>query len=407
MTGRQQGFSGAAVETTLTAEIDSAELTFEVQSVTGWPSSGLPFTITLDQGSDTLQETVLVDSYSGLTVTVDTLVGRGYDGTTPQSHAEGAPVVHTLDAAFCADLSARAFATTTKGDIPIVSTTTGVVMGRLPISATEFQTIGAGAAGLPAYQDSAKSKLSTLGDLLYASGANALARLGIGTTGQVLKVVGGLPAWANAFNGLQPINKSASYTAANGDFAVVNASGVTVTSPAAAVGATFGAVAAYAAANATPVTVAVASGVIIGPGIPPSTTSIILGIQRASVVLTSDGSNWYVTGGAQDTGWKNISGFLNSWAAEVSDPPRYRVIGNVVRLQGSMNGGSNNTTCFPMPAGAIPATVQYAAVWVSGSGATNLPGGLVFNTSANSGNVSAQFTGTLNYVALGCSFQLD
>ncbi|HWD97373.1 MAG TPA: hypothetical protein VG246_13210 [Acidimicrobiales bacterium] len=196
MAGRQQGFSGAAVETTLTAPIDDAELTFQVQSVTGWPASGLPFTVTLDQGSDTIQETVLVDSYSGLTVTVDTLVGRGYDGTTPQSHAEGAAVVHTLDAAFCADLSARAFATTTKGDIPIVSTTTGVVMGRLPISGTQFQTVGAGAAGLPAYQDSAKSKLSTLGDLLYASGANALARLGIGSTGKVLTVVGGLPAWA-------------------------------------------------------------------------------------------------------------------------------------------------------------------------------------------------------------------
>jgi hypothetical protein len=36
----------------------------------------------------------------------------------------------------------------------------------------------------------------TVGDILYASTTTALSKLGIGTTGQVLKVVGGLPAWA-------------------------------------------------------------------------------------------------------------------------------------------------------------------------------------------------------------------
>jgi hypothetical protein len=40
-----------------------------------------------------------------------------------------------------------------------------------------------------------KSVLTTTGDTLYASGANTPARLGIGTTGQVLQVSGGLPAW--------------------------------------------------------------------------------------------------------------------------------------------------------------------------------------------------------------------
>ena len=35
----------------------------------------------------------------------------------------------------------------------------------------------------------------TTGDILYASGAAALSKLGIGSTGQVLLVSGGLPAW--------------------------------------------------------------------------------------------------------------------------------------------------------------------------------------------------------------------
>jgi len=42
------------------------------------------------------------------------------------------------------------------------------------------------------------SLLTTTGDIIYASGANTPARLGIGTTNQVLKVSGGLPAWGAA-----------------------------------------------------------------------------------------------------------------------------------------------------------------------------------------------------------------
>jgi hypothetical protein len=42
----------------------------------------------------------------------------------------------------------------------------------------------------------AKSLTTTTGDIIYASGANTPARLGIGSTDQVLTVSGGVPAWA-------------------------------------------------------------------------------------------------------------------------------------------------------------------------------------------------------------------
>jgi hypothetical protein len=45
------------------------------------------------------------------------------------------------------------------------------------------------------------SLLTTTGDTIYASGANTPARLGIGTTGQVLTVSGGVPAWATPAGG--------------------------------------------------------------------------------------------------------------------------------------------------------------------------------------------------------------
>ena len=44
----------------------------------------------------------------------------------------------------------------------------------------------------------AKSLTTTTGDIIYASGANTPARLGIGSTGQLLGVSGGVPAWTAA-----------------------------------------------------------------------------------------------------------------------------------------------------------------------------------------------------------------
>jgi hypothetical protein len=42
----------------------------------------------------------------------------------------------------------------------------------------------------------AKDVITTTGDIIYASGANTPARLGIGSSAQVLTVSGGVPAWA-------------------------------------------------------------------------------------------------------------------------------------------------------------------------------------------------------------------
>jgi hypothetical protein len=45
------------------------------------------------------------------------------------------------------------------------------------------------------------SLLTTTGDTIYASGASTPARLGIGTSGQVLTVSGGVPTWATSASG--------------------------------------------------------------------------------------------------------------------------------------------------------------------------------------------------------------
>ena len=45
------------------------------------------------------------------------------------------------------------------------------------------------------------SLLTTTGDTIYASGASTPARLGIGTSGQILTVSGGVPTWASPSGG--------------------------------------------------------------------------------------------------------------------------------------------------------------------------------------------------------------
>ena len=53
-----------------------------------------------------------------------------------------------------------------------------------------------------------KSLTTTTGDMIYASGANTPARLAVGSSGQVLKSVGGLPTWATFSGGINYISSN-------------------------------------------------------------------------------------------------------------------------------------------------------------------------------------------------------
>jgi hypothetical protein len=68
------------------------------------------------------------------------------------------------------------------------ATTTGLEWGALPTATTSVPGIQVEA--IP------KTLTTTTGDIIYASSANNPARLGIGSTGQVLTVSGGVPAWS-------------------------------------------------------------------------------------------------------------------------------------------------------------------------------------------------------------------
>ena len=71
----------------------------------------------------------------------------------------------------------------------------------------------------------AKSTLSTTGDIYYASAANTPARLGIGSSAQVLTVASGVPSWATpaggaTFSGAR-LTKSANQSLASGTWTTI------------------------------------------------------------------------------------------------------------------------------------------------------------------------------------------
>lgn len=118
-----------------------------------------------------------------------------YGWTTPDDTAlvkDGASAIRSLGSSI--DTTTKALnPSTTLGDIEYRSSTANTNT-RLAIG-----TSGQGltvVAGVPSWAPSATSVLSSTGDLLYASAANTLARLGIGTSNQVLTVSGGVPIWA-------------------------------------------------------------------------------------------------------------------------------------------------------------------------------------------------------------------
>ena len=92
-----QKFAGAAVQTTvvgsMTPTVPGVGQTFTLTDDTGWPTGG-EFTLVNSVGLS--NEEKILCTRSGATCTV---VQRGYDDTTPQTHPAGSPCEHRVPAA--------------------------------------------------------------------------------------------------------------------------------------------------------------------------------------------------------------------------------------------------------------------------------------------------------------------
>lgn len=69
-----------------------------------------------------------------------------------------------------------------------------------------------------------KSTVTTAGDVIYATGSGAVTRLGIGTTGQILTVSSGAPAWATAAGGGMTLLSTTTLSGASTTISSINQS---------------------------------------------------------------------------------------------------------------------------------------------------------------------------------------
>ena len=131
-----------------------------------------------------------------------------------------------------------------------------------------------------------------VGDLLYANTTTTLTKLPVGTTGQVLTVTAGAPAWATP-NASAPVTKTADFTLADGESWVINnksGSTCTVTLPAAS---------SYTGRQVTFKNMQAQFLVSASSNVVPidstsAGTAILLAVVGNWATMVSDGTNWVI-----------------------------------------------------------------------------------------------------------------
>lgn len=126
----KKDWAGGAPATTLNGAINAAVTSITIQSGTGQPSGGAAgkFVMVIDRGLAT-EEKVLVTSRTGTTLNT---VQRGYDGTSAQSHSNGATIEHCIDAYTIEQVNAMANAATAQYDF-VYRGSAGNTWSRVPI----------------------------------------------------------------------------------------------------------------------------------------------------------------------------------------------------------------------------------------------------------------------------------
>jgi len=168
-------YAGAAVETTIAPGINGTDLSITIASATNWPSGGAngPFHVIVDYDVAG-KEKIEVASRTGTTLTIASVAKRGVDGTSAGTHPSGAKIRHCYTAQDADEANLTMAQTvgkiTTKGDL-IVATGANA-FGRLPV----------GSNGLPLIADSAQATGTRWGQLATAGIADdAVTALKIAT----------------------------------------------------------------------------------------------------------------------------------------------------------------------------------------------------------------------------------
>jgi len=226
-------------------------------------------------------------------------------------------------------------------------------------------TLGAtsGGTGLTSY---------TTGDIIYSSATNTLAKLPIGTSGQILSIASGIPSWVpNTASGVSYTKTDFTATASQTTFTVtytvglveVYRNGVKL------------AIADYTASNGT--TIVLATGATVGDVI----EVIAFGSVNTAAVITAEDFN----GTGSQTAFTmsvtpaNSASVIIAISGVVQDPTTYTVSGTTLTFSTAPPAGTDNISCRYL---ALPTTT-------TGTGAViNATNGIIINNQT----ISASYT---------------
>lgn len=199
-------WAGGTVRTTLNGSINASATAITLTDGSSFPSGTKPFVLVIDRGTAT-EEKIICTSRTGNNLTV---LQRGYDGSSGQSHSSGAYIEHILDAYTVDQANAISSAMTTQGDI-LYKTVTGdnTSFGRLAIGTTGYPLVSGGTA--PAYQQ--------LGNTGIASAAVTAAKIN--------SDVAGLGLVKNGTSGALDVNPDGTTLEINADAVRVKDAGIT------------------------------------------------------------------------------------------------------------------------------------------------------------------------------------
>ena len=177
--------------------LGSSELnrdTAGLQGTFGWAvqsgavtfSTGLTFNVAAIATADYKVAGVNGASYAGGTVTL-----AAQDATNPRVDI----IVVTVAGAVSAVAGTPVALTSTGGPVPLAPTAAQLEIARIYVPATGGLLSASSITDRRVSLPGTAVVLTTTGDVMYASAAHTVARLGIGTAGQTLQVSGGVPAW--------------------------------------------------------------------------------------------------------------------------------------------------------------------------------------------------------------------
>lgn len=244
---------------------------------------------------------------------------------------------------------------------------------------------GTAASDAAAFGQILSNPLTTAGDIIIENATPAIARLPIGTTGQCLTVVGGLPAWATGPLQLTPTAvKTTAYNASAGDLVVCNANGTTaVTLPTApADKTTIGVL--IATGTSGVVTTCGGSDVINLAG----TTSLTLSTLNEVVILqyAATPAIWYI---------ESIGTTSEAFTAATQTLTNKRVTKRALALSAGSATPAINTDLYDV----VHITAQSAAITSFTSSLTGTP------VDGDTLRISVTDNGTARALTFGASFE--